>query len=132
MSQKDPMKIKFQDESGFRLSEAGLWHWGFSSIGVPCVEVQRYMACPDITLNFLAGVNGVKYANTLDAVTNTLQFLRFLRSLHMLLTYVPEDLPCKLAIWLLSSNFLNEMSIDLLYLSVYSPDLNPVEECFQK
>ena len=60
VSQKDPTKIKFFDESGFRFPEAGLRYYGFSPVRVPCVEVQRYMACPDITLNFLAGVGGVK------------------------------------------------------------------------
>ena len=44
------MKIKFFDESGFRLPEAGPRHYGFSSVGVPCIEVQRYLACPNITL----------------------------------------------------------------------------------
>ena len=41
VSQKDPMKIKFLDESGFRLPEAGLRHYGFSPEGVPCAEIQR-------------------------------------------------------------------------------------------
>ena len=35
------MKIKFFDESGFRLPEAGLRHYGFSPVGVPCVEVPK-------------------------------------------------------------------------------------------
>ena len=68
--------------------------------------VLRFKGCPNITLNFLGGVDGVKYANTLDGATKTLQFLRF--------------------------DFLNEMWIDLLYLPVYSPDLNPDEEYFSQ
>ena len=71
------METKFLDEIGFRLPEAGLRHYGFSPVGVSCVEVQRYIACPYIPINFLAGVDGVKYTNTLDGATNTLQFLRF-------------------------------------------------------
>ena len=65
VSQKHPLKIKFFEESGFRLPKAGLRQYGFSPVGVPCDEVQRYMACPDITFNFLTGVDGVKYANIL-------------------------------------------------------------------
>ena len=100
------MKIKFFDEIGFKLPEAGLRHYGFSPVGVPCVEVRRYIACPYIPLNFLAGVDGVKYTNTLDGATNTLQFLRFFfLRLHTLLTYIREDLPWKLAIWLLSTMY---------------------------
>ena len=60
VSQKDPMKIKSLDENGFRLPEAGVRHYGFSPVEVPCVEVQRYIAFPNITLNFLAGVDGIK------------------------------------------------------------------------
>ena len=107
--QKDPMKIKFFDENGFRLPEAGLRHYGFSPMGVQCVEILKYMACPNITLHFLAGVDDVKYANTLDSVTYTLQFVRFLRRFYMLLTYIPEDLPWMLAIWLLLTIYQHAM-----------------------
>ena len=77
VSQKDPNKIKFFDESGFRLPNAGLRRYGYSQVGESCVEVQRYMATPNITLNFLAGVEGVKYANIVEGATNTIEFLRF-------------------------------------------------------
>ena len=70
--QKDPMKFQFFDESGSRLPEAGLRHCGLT-----CVEILRYMATPNLTLNFLAGLDGVKYANTIDGATNTIEFLRF-------------------------------------------------------
>ena len=35
------------------------------------------MATPNITLNFLAGVEGVTYANIVEGATNTIEFLRF-------------------------------------------------------
>ena len=75
--QKDPMKIKFFDESGFRLPEARLRHYGYAPSGLPCVEIQRYMATPNLTFNFLAGLDGVNYANTIDGATNTIEFLCF-------------------------------------------------------
>ena len=121
-------------------------HYGFSPVGVPCVDVQRYMACPNITLNFLAGVDGVKYANTLDGATNTLQFLIFFEeashaadiqtgrpALEVGHLVIVDNLPAHHGeVEDALTDFLNEMSIDLLYLPVYSPDLNPVEECFAK
>ena len=55
------MKIKFFDESGLRLPEAGLRHYAYALSGLPCVEIQRYIATPNLTLNFLAGL-----ANTID------------------------------------------------------------------
>ena len=59
------------------MPDSGLRRYGYSQVGEPCVEVQRYMATPNITLNFLAGVEGVKYANIVEGATNTIEFFRF-------------------------------------------------------
>ena len=49
--QKDPMKNKFLYESGFRLLEAGLRYYGYAPSGLPCVEIQRYIATPNLTFS---------------------------------------------------------------------------------
>ena len=144
--QKDPMKIKFFDESGFRLPEAGLRHYEYAPSGLPCVEIQRYMATPNLTLNFPAGLDGVKYANTIDGATNTIEFLRFFEeavnavdpatgrpALEVDDLIIVDNLPAHHGEAETALNeFLNDMSMELIYLPVYSPDLNPVEECFSK
>ena len=65
LSDKDPATVKFFDESGFQLPDAGHRNFGFLPIGEECVDVRRYPFTTNRTLNFLVGldgVNGVKYA----------------------------------------------------------------------
>ena len=58
---KDPRTMKYL---------AGPRNYGFSPI-------HRYMARPNVTINFLAGVDGIKYYNLLNGATNTIEFLQF-------------------------------------------------------
>ena len=88
------------------------------------------MATPNITLNFLVGVEGVKYTNIVEGATNTIEFLRFFEEAASAtdpLTGRPvHHGKAENAL----NNFFDDMSNELLYLSIYSPDLSPVEEAF--
>ena len=39
--------------------------------------MRRYLSTANITLNFLAGVDGLKYANIVQGASNSIEFLRF-------------------------------------------------------
>ena len=73
---KDPSSVKFFDESGFQLPDAGHRNFGFSPVGEDCVEVRRYLSTANLTLNFLVGFDGVKYGNIIEGASNSVQFFR--------------------------------------------------------
>ena len=77
LKDKDPSSVKFFDESGFQLPDAGHRNFGFSPVGEDCVEVRRYLSTANLTLNFLVGFDGVKYGNIVEGASNSVQFLRF-------------------------------------------------------
>ena len=77
LSDKDPATVKFFDESGSQLPDAGHRNFGFSPVGEECVDVRRYLSTANKTLNFLVGLDGVKYANMLEGASNSYEFLRF-------------------------------------------------------
>lgn len=77
LSDKHPATSKFFDKSGFQLPDAGHRNFGFSPIGEECVDVRRYLSTANKTLNFLVGLDGVKYANMLEGASNSYEFLRF-------------------------------------------------------
>jgi len=64
MSTVDPCKIKCFDEAGFKMPDVANPNYGNSAVGEPCIEVKRYMDAPNVTLQVLAGVEGILYANT--------------------------------------------------------------------
>ena len=77
LKDKDPSSVKFFDESGFQLPDAGHRNFGFSPVGEDCVEARRYLSTANLTLNFLVGYDGVKYGNIIEGASNSVQFLRF-------------------------------------------------------
>ena len=46
-------------------------------VGERCDEFIRYYESPNITVNLLAGLNGVEYMNTVPGVRDTIDFLHF-------------------------------------------------------
>ena len=50
---------------------------GHAPKGERCVEISRYRQDPNITLNLLAGLDRVKYANVIDGASNTVEFFNF-------------------------------------------------------
>ena len=76
MANFDPFRLKFFDESGVSLYDCNK-RYGHSPVNSTCVELGRHLKSPNGTLNFLAGLDAVLYANTLDGASNTLEFLNF-------------------------------------------------------
>ena len=65
--QKDPYKIKFFDECGIKLPSALSRQYGHALRGERALEIQRYMATANVTVNLMASLAGVCYVNTLAA-----------------------------------------------------------------
>ena len=73
---KDPSSVKFFNESGFQLPDAGHRNFGFSPVREDCVEAWRYLSTANLTLNFLVWYDGVKYVNIIEGVPNSVQLMR--------------------------------------------------------
>lgn len=144
--QKDPYTVKFFDECGLKLPTASTRNYGHAPRGKRALEFQRYAETPNITVNLMASLAGVCYANTVDGPANTTDFLRFFQE-----AYNSRDprtnQPCLEAGNIIVMDncpthhheggrilgeFLHDLNIELVYMPVYSPDLNPVEYVFGK
>ena len=77
LANKDPASAKFFDETGFQLPDAGHRNYGYSLVREPCIDARRYISTANITMNLLAGIDGLKYANIIQGVCNSVEFLRF-------------------------------------------------------
>ena len=146
LKDKDPSSVKFFDESGFQLPDAGHLNFGFSPVGEDCIEVQRYLSTANLTLNFLVGFDGVKYGNIIEGASNSVQFLRFFDEASCTVDPIMQRPLLEVSDIVVVDNlaahhgeaeralqsFLNDLDIELVFLPVYSPDLNPTEEVFSK
>ena len=146
ISTKNPAAVKFFDESGFQLPNCGHRNYGYSEVGMPCLDIRRYISTANKTLNFLVGIDGMKYANLIDGACDTVEFLRFfsdaLRTtdpytqrpvIEVGDTIVVDDCATHHGeAERILQETLAEIGVELLFLPVYSPDFNPVEEVFSK
>ena len=146
LSSTDIEKIRFFDEAGVKVPDVGTRLYGHSPIGERCVEVVRKKENPNTTLNLLVSLNGVEYYNLIDGASNTAQFLNFFEeaagNANMITLRPALEVGNIVVMDNLSvhhfdggeflEDFLANMGIELLYTPVYSPDLNPVEMCFNK
>ena len=71
VSQMDPSKCKYVDESSFKLTT------GHSLVGDKCVEAGRLVDNPNTTLNVLVSINGINHFNFVDGASNTDTFVNF-------------------------------------------------------
>ena len=71
---KNPCKLKFFDEYGLKLPFHGMRLYGHAPIGERCIEFIRYHESPNITVNLLAGLNGVEYMNTVHSASDCYEF----------------------------------------------------------
>ncbi|XP_077992222.1 uncharacterized protein LOC144446350 [Glandiceps talaboti] len=145
LHQCDPHRLKFMDESGFKVRDIAYRSRGHSLIGEKCVEVVRYHQSPNVTLNLLMGLNGVMHVSTLDGASNSATFLDFIGECVDTVTHVglsalgPGDILVidnapihhsqeakTLARWLAAQD------IDYIFTPKYSPEMNPAENCFSK
>ena len=105
----------------------------------------RNMQSPNITLNLLCGANGLMYANTVNGASDTLVFLQFFYEASHCLQ--PDGRPvleygdhiivdnCATHRHLggrVLGEWLDDIGCVLVYLSSYSPELNPAEFVFNK
>jgi transposase len=146
LSSKDARKIKFFDEAGIKSPDAGIRLYGHAPVGERCVEVERKLENPNTTLNLLVSLNGVEYYNMLDGATDTVQFLNFFEEAANAVNFETTRPALEVGDIVVMDNlavhhyeggelleeYLADMVIELLFTPVYSPDLNPVELCFNK
>lgn len=146
LSSKNPRRLKFFDEAGVKLPDVGTRSYGHSAKGTRCVEIVRKLESPNSTLNMLVSMNGVEYYNILPGATNTVCFLSFFEEAGQAVN-IETLRPCLevgdiIVMDNLSSHhyeggeileeWFDQMGIELLYTPSYSPDLNPIELCFNK
>ena len=146
LSEKDPSAVKFFDETGFQLPDSGHRAYGYSPVGEQCIDSRRYLSTANTTLNFLAGIDGVKYANMIQGASNTIEFLRFFAEALNTIDPGTRRPVMEVGDILVVDNLavhhgeaevalrrcLEDVGMQLLYLPVYSPDFNPAEEMFSK
>lgn len=142
---RDPHHVKFFDEAGIKISDCTR-NCGHSPVGERCVEICRKTPSPHFTLSAMCSLNGIEYAKVINGASNTIEFLQFfdeagqavnmttgLPSLSVGDIFVMDNLSshhCDGGAAL--EEWLGEMGIELIYTPTYSPDLNPIEECFSK
>lgn len=146
LSSKNPKKLKFFDEAGIKIPDVGNRTYGHSPIGARCVEVTRKLEQPNNTLNMLISLDGPEYFNIIRGSTNTVNFLAFFEEAGEAVN-INTGRPCLevgdiVIVDNLSSHhfeggevleeWFENMGIELLYTPSYSPDLNPIELCFNK
>lgn len=143
---KDPFKMKFFGEAGLKLPNDSNRCSGYAPKGERCVEVRRYHETPNITVNVLAGLEGVKYANIVDGASATIHFLNFwgeAANTGDIITGRPTLEVGDIVIMdncathhydggTMLERFLEEIGVELIYTPAYSPDFNPVEFVFSK
>ena len=143
---KDPYKLKYFDECGIKLPNAGSRNYGHAKVGERAVEVRRYCQTANVTLNLLCGLTGVTYANTVNGPSNTFEFLHFFQDAFHLFdpnTRRPCLEPGDVIVMdncpfhhneggEILEDFINELNIELVYMPCYSPDFNPAEYVFGK
>ena len=146
LKSKDVRTVKFFDEAGIKVPDVGTRLYGHSPVGERCVEVIRKSESPNTTLNMLVSYEGVQFYNLVDGATNTVEFLNFfqeaavatfMQTLRPVLDVGDTIVMDNLAVHHyeggeILEDFLFENGIELVFTPVYSPDLNPIEMCFNK
>lgn len=144
MNTLDPHRIKFFDETGVKVDCANPYY-GHSVKGTHCIEVMRNAQTRNVTVNVLCGTSGVMYANTINGASNTVEFLNFFYEASQ--TTQPNGNPVlEYGDYIVMDNaaihrfeggrvlaeWLDSFGVTMIYLPVYSPELNPVELLFNK
>ena len=141
----DPHRLQFMDESGFKLPEVCNPLYGHAPCGEPAIEVVRYHSRPNVTLHLLAGLGGVSHCKVTHRASDSITFMNFITEcVHSVTDYgVPALKPNDIFVVDNATihhsqtaqalkAWLEMQGIDVIYTPKYSPDMNPVEECFSK
>ena len=146
VSSKDPWCLKFFDEAGIKIPDVGTRLYGHALVGERCVEIIKKYETPNNTLNLLISLNGPDYYSIIPGASNAVQFLNFFEEAEAAVNFETLRPVLQVGDVVIMDNlsvhhydsgeileqFLSEMGIELLYTPVYSPDLNPIELCFNK
>ena len=140
MSSVEPYFIKCLDEAGFKLPDVAKPNYGHSVVGEQCIEVQRYMGTPHVTLQVLAGLEGILYANTVNGTTDTHEFLKFfgktsktfLANRSLFFDMVTTSYLTTMQLITMKGGYalghwMDQQRIEVVYLPTYSPEFNPTE-----
>ena len=143
--QEDPYRLRFMDESGFRLPEASRPLYGHAPKGERAIEVLRYASKPNASLHLIAGLNGVGHLKVTSGGTDSYTFVDFITECTNTVTLfgVPALRPGDILvvdnapihhsqIARVLKQWLMQRGIDVVFTPTYSPDMNPVEQCFSK
>lgn len=120
--------------------------YGHALEGERCVEMIRYHSSPNITVNLLAGLNGVEYMNTVNGASNTLNFLSFFGDAGNVANIHTGRPALEVGDLVDVDNCptlhndggealregLDDQGIELVYTPTNSPDFNPVQFMFNK
>ena len=144
MAQQDPYKVKFMDEAGIELQSATTRLYGHSPVGIPAINIVKYSQQPNKTINLLAGLDGT-FCTVIDGASNTERYLNFFD--EAINAYTASGIPVLQGgdIIVVDNvsfhhnegeqalrNWLAQFGISLTFQPRYSPDFNPVENCFSK
>ena len=138
----EPYKLRFMDESGFKLPEVCTPLYGLAPNGERAIEVTRYHSTPNVTLHLLAGLPGVCHFKVTYGASDSLTFIEFITEcVHTSLSDygVPALKPGDVLVVdnatihhsVAAKTFrtwLQGQGINVIYTPRYSPDMNPVEE----
>ena len=126
------------DESGVKIN-SGQSKYGHSPRGERCIEVSKYANSVNHSVSLLIGVNGVKYSDVIAGPSNTNEYLRFfvesteaydIDGQPVLVpgdTVVVDNAPFhRHEGERLLANWLEDMGMELVFLPIYSPELNLV------
>lgn len=140
----DVKRIKFFDESGFKLPDVCNPKYGHSLKGERAIEIHRYAQTPNVTLNLLISFQGVSYANILQGPSDTDTYLQFFFNAVNSTTnqgnfaLKPGDLVivdnCPIhrhRAERILAPYLDSIGIEYVFTPTYSPYLNAAEFCFQ-
>ena len=144
LHRKDPFTLLFFDEASFKILTAFNCTHGHVPKGERCVEISRYHPDPNITLNILVGLDGVKYANITDGPSNTVGFFKFFEEAANASHFVTGLPALSVGDTVILDNcpihhnngervlesVLDDMGIELTFTPTYSPELIPI--CFLK
>ena len=145
LHQRNPYKLIFFDESGFKLPDVGNPTYGHAPSGEQAVEIQSRGQTRNMTLNLAVGLLGL-HADVVWGASNTQNYLEFWEDaviygenfdgsafLSAGCTVVVDNCPThRNAGGRALSHFLQNIGVEYIYTPSYSPDMNVAEFVFGK
>ena len=138
----NPRKLKFFDECGVKVTNCNRTYC-HGLKGKTTFEIGKYINGANLTLNMMISLDGILFFNFIDGASTTDTFAEFWhQAVHSL---TPDGSPTlengdivivdncainKNAGETRTTALLGPMGVEYMFLPTYSPDLNPIENCF--